>query len=69
MKMEIVHDDLTGAPVEAAELEGLLGAPEPRSWRRAAVRLEALPGWWVSAGYWDREAVEDWFARPLRGQA
>lgn len=69
MKMEIVHDDLAGEPVEAARLETLLGPLEPRSWRAREPRLEALPGWWVSAGYWDREAVEDWFARPLRNRA
>ena len=24
----------------------------------------ALPGWWVTAGYWDRDEVEAWFAGP-----
>ncbi|PZQ56773.1 MAG: hypothetical protein DI570_20740 [Phenylobacterium zucineum] len=51
-----------GAPASCER--DAVGAPA-RSWRPAPAgpAQEALPGWWVTAGYWDREAVEGWFAR------
>jgi hypothetical protein len=51
--------ETVSSPSALAEL-----AAPPRSWKPAEPSLEALPGWWVSAGYWDRDAVEGWFARP-----
>ena len=50
-------------PYEAVSPSELAGPAASRSWRPATPSPAALPGWWVTAGYWDRDAVEGWFAK------
>jgi hypothetical protein len=62
MKIDFAHAYVPCEAAPASSITDLIVSPaSPRSWRPAEEPLEALPGWWVTAGYWDRDAVEDWF--------